>query len=71
MLATILISTILLLIGFVLLSFKILFFKNGSFPTGHVSSIKPLRDNGISCATSQDRDAQKKNKRMNITEIEL
>jgi len=63
MIATILVSIVLLLIGIFFMGFKLFFFKNGSFPSGHISSIKPLKDQGISCATSQDREAQKKNKR--------
>ncbi len=40
---------------------KSLFFvKGGKFPNGHVSGNKAMRERGIGCAQSQDREAQKK-----------
>lgn len=48
---------------------KSLFTKGGKFPNGHVSGNKALRERGISCAQSQDREAQKK-RRFSIDEIE-
>jgi hypothetical protein len=43
----------------VLLGVKV-FFTKQSFPSGHVSDIKALRDQGIGCARSQDLEAQAK-----------
>ena len=41
----------------------------GKFPNGHVSGSKALRQKGIGCAQSQDREAQKK-PRFSIDELE-
>lgn len=69
MLYTFIISAILLFIGVFLLGFKIFFIKNGKFPNIHIGGSKPLREKGISCATSQDRDARKKSKRMEVSDM--
>ncbi len=62
------ISFFLLLIGVLLLGVRIFFVKNGRFPNFHIGGSKPLRDKGINCATTQDRQAQKI-KRMNISDM--
>lgn len=41
-----------------LLSIKLIIKKDGKFPSSHVGSQQALRDQGISCHTSQHRDAQ-------------
>ena len=48
---------------------KGLFVKGGKFPNGHVSGNKAMRDRGIGCVQSQDREAQKKS-RFSIDELE-
>jgi hypothetical protein len=48
---------------------KVFFTKGGKFPNGHVSGNKALRQKGIGCAQSQDREAQKK-PRFSIDELE-
>ncbi len=50
------------LMGFVafLMSIKILFKKNGKFPNIHIGGNKEMVKRGITCATSQDREARKK-----------
>lgn len=60
MVETILITLLIVAISLVLLGLKIFFVKGGKFPNGHVSGNKALQDKGISCAQSQDREAQKK-----------
>ena len=60
MLYTILITLLIVAICLVLLGVKVFFTKGGKFPNGHVSGNKALRDKGISCAQSQDREAQAK-----------
>jgi hypothetical protein len=52
------ISAILLFIGILLLGVRIFFVKGGVFPNIHIGGNKALKDKGIVCATSQDRDAQ-------------
>ena len=61
MLKTILITMLIVAICIALLSIKILFVKNGRFPNTHVSGSKAMRQRGIGCVQSQDRDAQKRN----------
>lgn len=69
MLYTILITLLIVAICLVLLGLKVFFTKGGKFPNGHVSGNKALRDKGISCVQSQDREAQAK-RSLSIEEIE-
>ena len=59
MVETILITLLIVAISLVLLGVKVFFTKGGKFPNGHVSGNKALRQKGIGCAQSQDREAQK------------
>lgn len=59
MLETILITLLIVTISLLLLGVKVFFTKNGKFPNGHVSGNKALREKGIGCVQSQDREAQK------------
>ena len=61
MLDTVLISLLIVAICIVLLGVKVFFVKGGKFPNGHVSGNKAMRDRGIGCVQSQDREAQKEN----------
>ena len=63
MLGTLLITLLIVAICIVLLGVKV-FFVNG-----HVSGNKAMRDRGIGCVQSQDREAQKKS-RFSIDELE-
>ncbi len=58
MLDTILITLLIVAICIVLLGVKV-FFGRGRFPNGHVSGNKAMRDRGIGCVQSQDREAQR------------
>lgn len=69
MLETLLITLVIVAICVVLLGVKIFFVKGGKFPNMHVSGNKALRDKGIGCAQSQDREAQRK-KPFSIDELE-
>lgn len=69
MLETILITLLIVAICILLLGVKVFFVKGGRFPNGHVSGNKALREKGIGCVHSQDRDAQKK-PRFSIDELE-
>lgn len=61
MVETLIITALLVGISFLLLGLRIFFVKGGKFPNIHIGGSKAMRDRGISCATSQDRMAQKKN----------
>ena len=69
MLDTILITLLIVAICILLLGLKIFFVKGGKFPNGHVSGNKAMREKGIGCVQSQDREAQKKS-RFSIDELE-
>ena len=69
MLYTILFTLLIVAICLLLLGIGILFSKKRKFPNGHVSGNKALSDRGISCAQSQDRQAQRK-RSFSIDEIE-
>ena len=64
MLDTVLISLLIVAICIALLGVKVFFVKGG-----HVSGNKAMRERGIGCAQSQDREAQKK-PRFSIDELE-
>lgn len=68
MINAIIISAILLAIGVLLLGLRIFFVKDGKFPNIHIGGNKALRDKGINCVTTQDRQAQK-TKRMNVDDM--
>ena len=46
-------------IGVFLMGMRVFFTKNGSFPNTHISGSQAMKDRGISCATSQERDIHK------------
>lgn len=54
----ILISLLFVALAVALLSVRILLSKKGRFPNTHVGGNKALRRQGISCHTSQHREAQ-------------
>ena len=55
-----LIVILLLAAAFVLLSVRVLLKRNGRFSNQHISQSKTMRERGIHCATSQDREARRK-----------
>jgi len=65
----ILVVVLLLIIAILLLGIRVFFTKNGKFPNTHVGGNKAMRDTGIGCATSQDREAQQNTKRLNTSDI--
>lgn len=69
MLYAFIVSAVLLLAGILLLGLRIFFTKTGKFPNIHIGGSKALRDKGIGCATSQDRQAQQKIKRIKVSEM--
>ena len=50
-----------LAVAMLLLCVRILLKKNGKFSSQHISENKRMRQDGIHCATSQDRQARSKN----------
>ncbi|MGB4414433.1 MAG: hypothetical protein WBI53_06060 [Paludibacter sp.] len=60
MLQAFIISAILLIIGVLIMGFRIFFIKGGEFPNIHIGGNQALKSKGVHCATTQDREAQKK-----------
>lgn len=69
MLDTILITLLIVAICVLLLGVRVFFVKEGKFPNAHVSGNKALRDKGIGCIQSQDREARRK-RPFSIDELE-
>jgi len=63
MLATILLSSIIVGIAVIFLAINIIVKKNGKFPEIHIGKNKAMAERGIKCAATQDREAQKTNKK--------
>jgi len=55
-------SMVLMALVAFLMSVGILFRKNGRFPNTHIGGNKEMAKRGITCATSQDREARKQKK---------
>lgn len=60
MITTLLIGIILLFIAVLLMGVRVFFSKKGEFPNTHIGGSKAMKDRGISCATSQDREAMRR-----------
>ena len=66
---TLLVVAALLLLAVVLLSVRVLFVKNGRFRSMHISDSKAMRERGIGCVQSQDRQAQHNRKKMDVKDL--
>ena len=66
---TVIISIIILLAAVLMLGLRVFFVKGGKFPNIHIGGIKALKDKGVNCATTQDREARKKSKKMNTSNM--
>lgn len=67
--ATIILTIVVVALAMLFLCVRILLKKNGSFSSQHIGENKKMRDNGITCATSQDRQAQRKQPAINLKEL--
>ena len=68
--ATIILTLALVGIAFVLLCVRIILKKNGKFSSQHIGGNERMREDGIGCATSQDRsERNSKNKQINVKNI--
>ena len=57
-------------IAILLLSVRIILKKGGKFSSEHISANKRMRQDGIHCATSQDREARRRaHQKLNIKEL--
>lgn len=69
MLEAFIISAVLLFVGVLLLGVRIFFVKGGEFPNIHIGGNQALKSKGVHCATTQDREAQKKVKPLNNNDM--
>lgn len=60
MIKTLLLGIAILFIAILLMGVKVFFTPKGKFPNTHIGGSKAMRERGISCATSQDREAARK-----------
>ena len=66
----ILIVSGLLLLAVVLMSVRVILKKNGRFRSMHISDSRAMRERGIGCVQSQDREARRpKSNKLNIKEL--
>ena len=63
-LLTLVVSLVILLVAVLAMAFRPLFLKK-KFPNIHIGGNKALKERGITCATSQDREAQNQAKKNN------
>lgn len=69
MIEALIVSVVLLVAAVLLLGIRVFFVRNGKFPNTHIGGSKAMRDRGIGCAPSQDREAQKNSKHLNTNNI--
>lgn len=60
MLQTLIIGIVCGIIAILLMGVKVFFTKKGEFPNTHIGASKVMQDRGISCATSQDVEQNRK-----------
>ena len=65
----ILFAVIALAVAVILLCVGVIFRKDHSFRSQHIRENKRMREDGIKCATSQDREAQKANKKIQVGDL--
>lgn len=53
----------LVLVAMLLLCVRVLMKRNGTFSSQHISENKRMKQDGIHCATSQDREARRQGKK--------
>lgn len=57
-------------IAVILLCIRVIIKKNGTFSSEHISENQRMKQDGIHCATSQDREARRKNKhQLDVNEL--
>ena len=61
MFKTLLFALLIIAISFALLAITIIIKKNGRFPNIHVGTNKHMRQRGIKCVETQDKDARRDN----------
>ena len=70
MLKVVIITIIAIAISIVLLAIRIIIQKDGKFSSEHISQNQRMRQDGIHCATSQDRENRKKQqKKLHINQL--
>ena len=65
----VLVIVLLLIIAILLLGIRVFFTKNGKFPNTHIGGNKAMREKGIGCVSSQDKEAREDTKQLNTFDI--
>ncbi len=52
-------AVVAVLVAVILLAIRVIIKKNGQFSSQHISQNRRMRERGIHCAVSQDREAKK------------
>lgn len=61
---------VMIAVAFLLLCVRVILKKDGKFSSEHISENKRMRQDGIHCATSQDREARRKaKKKLDLREL--
>lgn len=64
------ISVVFLLVAIAAMCIRIFVMKDGTFHSEHISQNQRMKENNISCATSQDRQVRRKTSRkLNVNEL--
>lgn len=66
MITELIIGAAILFIAILLMGMKVFFTKKGKFPNTHIGGNPYLRDKGIHCATTQDREMRNAKNPMDI-----
>ena len=66
---TLLMTLLIVAIGVLLLGVRVFFVKGGQFPNIHIGGSKAMKERGIGCATSQDREAHRNGRRLSSADI--
>lgn len=70
MIPALLITVVLVLASILLLGVKVFFTKKGRFPNTHVGGSKAMKQRGIGCVNTQDREARKTNRnKINVEQL--
>ena len=67
--ATLILTLAVVALAVVLLSVRIILKKGGRFSSQHIGDNPKMRENGIGCATSQDRQAQRKQPAIDVKNL--
>ena len=66
---SIIVGAVLLFIVILMMGIRVFFSKDGEFPNIHISNHDAMKERGIRCATSQDREARNRKTLLDKLEV--